>query len=318
MWFRKAEEEPPQLEDLASVLAEGPELLPGNPSSPGRHGVSAGGAGASAQQALAASAPPPAAAAAADDPLPVSSGSALPALASPEKSNQQDAPSSAAAGSWLPSVAAWLPSRAASVAGSTQEEEEQQEQQQPTAHSSWRDYLPSTTLLPLSSLLGGSGGSSHATSLPENAAAQAAAPAAADASSHDGTGLLGWAAAAPHQLASAYHQAAHQLGSVGSTAVGASLLGATVGGICAGPLGAAAGAKSGAAWVAAGALSGAAVRRLRDGGHPAGAAAQDAPLERELQAIKASSGSGDADGAAGSRDTSAGHGRPAGDGSAAQ
>lgn len=316
MWFRKAEE-PPQLEDLASVLADGPELLPGNPSSPGRHGVSAGGAGASAQQALAASAPPPAAAAAADDPLPVSSGSALPALASPEKSNQQDAPSSAAAGSWLPSVAAWLPSRAVSVAGSTQEEE-QQEQQQPTAHSSWRDYLPSTTLLPLSSLLGGSGGSSHATSLPENAASQAAAPAAADASSHDGTGLLGWAAAAPHQLASAYHQAAHQLGSVGSTAVGASLLGATVGGICAGPLGAAAGAKSGAAWVAAGALSGAAVRRLRDGGHPASAAPHDAPLGRELQAIKASSGSGDADGAAGRAETSAGHGSIAGDGSAAQ
>lgn len=318
-WFKWAEA-PPQLDDLAEVLAEGPEPLPGNaPASPEGRSLAAG---APAQQALAGGAAAPAAAAAADDcesaPLPVSSGSPLPTLPSPEKpAEQQDTvvSSSAAGGSWLPSVAAWLPSR---VGGEqhqqiAQQQEQQpavqqqegQQQQQAAGQSSWRDYLPSAPLLPLPSLLGGNGGSSAGAPAAPQAASAPAAPAAAPAeapaggSSHDGSGLLDWAAAAPHQLASACHQAAHQLGTVGSTAVGASLLGATVGGICAGPLGA--GAKSGAAWVAAGALGGAAVRRMKDGSHPAEAAAAQ---ERELQAIKRSDAS--ADGAADSNRASAG------------
>ena len=299
-WFRKAPEAPPQLEDLADILAEGPDALPSSSAHCSEYrGTAAGGGGAPAPQALAGAAAAAAAAAAADDALPVSSSSSLPALSSPEKPKLQqdlDASSRAADGSgWLPSMAAWLPTRASSVAGGQQEQQEQrtaqqQDQQQPGAQPSWRDYLPSANLLPLPSLLGGSGGTSAAPAPalqtsdgpPTSAAAPTVQP--AGDSSQDGSSLLGWAAAAPHQLASACHQAAHQLGTVGSTAVGASLLGATVGGIVAGPLGAAAGAKSGAAWVAAGALGGAAVQRLKDGIHPAEPAAQ----ERELQAIMSS------------------------------
>lgn len=314
MWFRKAPEE---LEDLAEVLGEaGPEpVATRTPPSPGvqqpatidtpseRPGLAA----ATTPAAAAAVAAPPAAAD--DAPLPVSSSSPLPALASPEKPGEQHdvaASSDAAASGWLPSVAAWLPSsRVAPAAGGDQQPQpqqleqqpQQQEAHQPAPKTSWADYLPAASSLPLLPRLLGSGGqSAPAVHVPAGGLPAtndgAATPATANTSSSGGSGsLLGLASAAQHQLTAACHQAAEQLGSVGSTAVGASLLGATVGGICAGPLGAAAGAKSGAAWVAAGALGGAAVRQLKDGSHVAGAAADGGPVERELQAIR-SSGSG--------------------------
>jgi hypothetical protein len=95
-----------------------------------------------------------------------------------------------------------------------------------------------------------------------------------------------WAAHAQHQLSAACYTAAEQLAAAGTSVVGVSVLGAAVGGVVAGPLGVAAGAKSGAAIVAAGALGGATFKRLALSGSQAQApGAKD--LDRELQPLSA-------------------------------
>lgn len=263
-WLR-GQEPPETLDDLAEVLAEGPEPLPGAPTA---------AAAADAQALDAAAAAFSHSEAPLDDsPLPISSGSQLPDIASPEKREAQDAvqhggASAAAAGpslaAYLPSFSAWLPSRAASQ----QQEQPLQGQLQIDSQASWRDYVPSLGSLPLPSLHASSGGSSS----------DAAAPPDASASPS-------WAAEAQHQLSAACHTAADQLGTASSTAVGAAVLGAAVGAVLAGPVGAAAGAKSGAAWVAAGALGGAAVNKYTHHGPVAPAAPQEQELQPTAKAL---------------------------------
>ena len=273
-----------QLEDLEAILNE-PEPTPA----------------ASRATAAAAAAEP-------GDVLPVSSNSPFPRLAeSPDKLGRlaaagpppttttaaAAAAAAAAAGqptgtsawaSYLPSVTAWLPSTAARPG--VQQQEQQAAAVSREQGASWRSHAPGL----------GEGSSAAALASPPG---HAAAPGANDVpqpgSRHDdssqalaaGTALTAWALQAQQQLSAACHATAQQLAAAGTTAVGVSVLGAAVGGVLAGPLGMAAGAKSGAAIVAAGAVGGAAVKQLALGGiHPAALVpAAGGRQEREMQPL---------------------------------
>lgn len=229
----------------------------------------------------------------ADADLPVSSSSGCGALdehagriqQQRQQQHQQQAAADAAAGSWssyVPGMTAWLPSM---LAGSKEALPPALYEQQQHAAAGLQHHLPSKLDGAATSAAGSAPVSSEtpwgSTASSLTAAAGSVAAAAGSAAGSAADAAAAWVAAAQHQLSWACEHAT-------STTVGVSVVGAAVGGLVAGPLGVAVGAKSGAAMVAAGALGGAAVKAAKDRHSSSGSGLpplQGAAADREMQPL---------------------------------